>query len=132
MAIRSLPSSTLLINKARSKAPALPYAKMKESVLGPSYTLSIAFIGRDRSRILNRRYRGKDNATNVLSFPVSRTEGEIYLCTEVIRREQKKFGRNFSNLVAFLLIHGLVHLKGFDHGSRMESHEKRIRRAFGI
>ena len=48
------------------------------------------------------------------------------------KKEALKFDRTFPNFVAFLVIHGLMHLKGFDHSSTMESNEQKIRQEFGI
>ena len=132
MVTRLLSASTFLVNKARTKAPTIPYAEIKKAVLGSSYTLSIIFIGEEASRKLNRKYRGKNKPTNILSFALSKKEGEVYLCNAVIKREQKKFDRSYQNLVGFLLIHGLFHLKGMTHGSRMERKEQTIRTKFNI
>ena len=82
--------------------------------------------------MLNRSYRGKDTPTNILSFPLSKTEGELIICLAKVRQETKLFGRPFPNLLAFLVIHGLFHLKGQDHGSTMERDEQRVRTRFKI
>lgn len=105
---------------------------MKEAVLGKKYRLSIAIITLAKMRSLNKTYRKKDAPTDILSFPLSKTEGEIFLNLQDARKESKKFGRTFENFIAFLLIHGLVHLKGFAHGSRMEALETKFRKKFGI
>lgn len=112
--------------------PRVLFAPIAEYVLGKKYTLSIVLCGDHLSRRLNKTYRAKDRPTNILSFNLAKNEGEIYLCLPQIRREQKKFDRNFDNLVAFLLIHGLFHLKGMEHGSTMESKEAAAQKAFGI
>ena len=81
---------------------------------------------------LNRTYRQLDKATDILSFPLSEKEGEIYICKSEADKEAPKFGRNSENFILFLYIHGLVQLKGFDHSSTMESIEAGIRKTFGI
>ena len=110
----------------------LPFASMKRSVLGKKYTLSLAFIGEKKSRTLNRTFRGKDEPTDILSFPLSKDTGEIFINLTRSRVEAGRFDREFKNFVAFLFIHGLVHLKGHTHGSRMEAVERQVRQRFDI
>lgn len=105
---------------------------MKNKVLGQDYELSLAFIGRDRMRALNRSYRNKDKVTDILSFPLTKKTGEIFMNLERSRANAKKFSRSANDHVAFLFIHGLLHLKGMDHGSRMEQEEKTFGSFFGI
>jgi rRNA maturation RNase YbeY len=69
---------------------------------------------------------------NILSFPLSDTAGEIIINPEKAKRKSKEFSRTFENYLVFIFIHGLFHLKGFDHGSTMESEEARVRRLFKI
>ena len=82
------------INKTRGKLPSLPLVLMKEGILGKSYYLSLAFVGEKKSRELNKQYRGKDNATNILSFVFSKSEGEIMMCLPVLKRESKVKSKN--------------------------------------
>ncbi|GMQ95121.1 MAG: hypothetical protein BMS9Abin13_231 [Patescibacteria group bacterium] len=112
--------------------PVLPFLKMKEAVLGKRYVLSLVFIGATRSKTLSRRYRKKNSSANILSFPLSKDEGEIFMDLENVRRDAHRFNREYKNFVGFLFIHGLFHLKGYAHGSTMESEEARIRRKFNI
>ena len=105
---------------------------MKNAVLGTRYVLSVACISAAEIRVLNKTHRKKDTATDILSFPLSKNEGEILMCLSEAKLEAKKFDREFENFVAFLFIHGLVHLKGFDHGSTMESLERKFRKIFGV
>lgn len=119
-------------NKTKGKLPRLPFAQIKERVLGKKYELSLVFTGDRVSRRLNRQYRGKDKPTNVLSFNVTETTGEIFINLRQVKRETKKFGEKYENLVGFLFIHGLLHLKGLEHGSTMERAEKKLRKQFKI
>ncbi|MES2088101.1 MAG: rRNA maturation RNase YbeY [Patescibacteria group bacterium] len=105
---------------------------MKNTVLGETYDLSIVFVTRAEIRKLNRIYRSIDKATDILSFPLSKSSGEIFINLDESKIEAKKFDREFENFLGFLLIHGLVHLKGMDHGSRMEALERKYRAEFGI
>ncbi len=103
---------------------------MKETVLGKKYDLSLVFIGETRSRTLTTQYRKKDKVSNVLSFPIDAQTGEIFITPEVARREAALFGKTPQKHIGFLFIHGLLHLKGYHHGSRMENKEKALSRRF--
>ena len=108
------------------------FTAMKQEVLGKHYDLSMAFISEEKIKKLNLTYRNKNEPTDILSFPLSKHEGEIYICLKQARKEAKKFGRKYENFLGFLFIHGLVHLKGFDHGSTMDDIEARFQKKFGI
>ena len=101
------------------------FEKIKNDILGKEYSLSIAFISEKKSRELNKNYRDKDKPTNVLSFAFSKKEGELLLCKSVIKKETKIFGRNYGELLGFLVIHGMLHLKGMRHGAIMERAEEK-------
>jgi probable rRNA maturation factor len=115
-----------------SHYPAFPYQKIKEAVLGTSYTLSLAFVGTKRARSLNQTYRKKSYVPNVLSFPLDATTGEIYLCPEIAYGEAKDFNLSEDGYIAFLFIHGCLHLLGHDHGHAMEDLEQRYLKQFKI
>jgi probable rRNA maturation factor len=125
-------SSSFLLTSTIKHYPAYPYQKIKEAILGKHYELSVAFIGTKRARHLNQTYRQKDYVPNVLSFPLSTTCGEIYLCPEIAYPEAKDFNLSRNGYIAFLFIHGCLHLKGYDHGDTMEALERRYRKRFGI
>ncbi len=110
----------------------LPYNLMKEKVLGKTYELSLVFVGSRRMRTLNRTYRNKDKVTDILSFTLTKDSGEIFICIDKVARQLKKLNVSLNERVAFLFIHGLHHLKGLDHGSRMDKEEMAIRSIFGI
>ncbi len=116
----------------KSKPPTLPLEAYKNSVLGKTYDLSLVFIGKKRMRTLNRTYRQKDYPTDILSFPLDKTSGEIFINLDIARKKSKEFDRTEKNYLSFLVIHGLVHLKGFDHGSRMEREEAITRKRFNV
>ncbi len=105
--------------------PRLPYEAIKDSILGKSYSLSLTFIGKDRAYALNKKHRNGDYVPNVLSFPLSKTVGEIYITPHVARIECKKFNMTPDGYIGFLFIHGLLHLKGYPHGATMERAEKK-------
>jgi probable rRNA maturation factor len=121
-----------LFNEVKAKLPSLAFADIKDAALGKDYELSLIIVDKEKIRTLNREYRGKDVPTDILSFPLSETEGEIYINPEMSLEESKKFDRSYDNFIAFLFIHGLVHLKGYDHGSTMENIEAELRTRFGV
>lgn len=121
-----------LINKTKGTLPRVPFARMKDAVLGEDYDLSLVFLGDEESRKINLERRGGSYVPNVLSFPLDESSGEIFINPKEAKRQAKDFGRTPSNMIAFLYIHGLVHLKGMDHGATMERTEARFRKEFGI
>lgn len=121
-----------ITNKTKSTLPSVPFGKIKDAALGKDYSLSLVFVGERRSRKLNNSYRGKSKSTNILSFTLDKKNGEIFITPAVVKRQTKKFDRNYQNLIGFLFIHGLMHLKGYDHGSTMERAEEVLRKKFKI
>jgi len=124
--------SLTITNTTKEKLPNHPFEKMAERVLGKKYDLSLTIIDKKEIERLNATYRDKNKPTDILSFPLSENAGEIFLCLSETKKEAVKFNRTFDNFVAFLVIHGLMHLKGFDHSSTMESNEQTIRHEFDI
>jgi probable rRNA maturation factor len=114
-----------ITNKTRGALPSVPFGHLKKKILGESYQLSLVFIGKDASRELNKKHRAKNKPTNVLSFPLSQKSGEIFITPAVVKKETMNFDMSYRKLVAFLFIHGLLHLKGMSHGSTMERAEKK-------
>ena len=101
------------------------FKKLKNEILGKDYSLSIAFVDAKKSQEINKKYRNKNKATNILSFPLRKNMGEIVLCPAIIKREAKSFRKTFRQFLDFLIIHGMLHLKGFKHGAKMEKLEKK-------
>lgn len=114
----------VLSETTRGKLPSLPFASMKQDILGKSYKLSLVFIGEKRSRKLNQQYRQKEYVANVLAFPLSKEEGEIFITPVKARKQAKDFGMNYKDFIGYLFIHALLHLKGLEHGSRMDKAER--------
>ena len=107
------------------------------AALEQSAAITVRFVGAAEGRKLNRAYRDRDYATNVLSFGYAGSgreptlAGDIVLCAPVLRREARAQGKALSAHVAHLTVHGALHLQGHDHQSpsaaaRMEALEKRI------
>ncbi len=114
-----------IINKTKGKLPSLPFVKIKNDILGKKYILSVAYVDENTSKRLNNLYRGKNKSTNVLSFRLHKNEGELVLCPAVVKREAKDFDKTFPEFLGFLVIHGMLHLKGMDHSDTMERREKK-------
>jgi probable rRNA maturation factor len=101
-------------------------------------TATIAFVSDDRIRQLNRRYRGFDRATDVLSFPTGEEDvalGDIAISVERARAQARQNGLTLEQELAQLILHGLLHLCGYDHetdNGEMNSLELKLRRKLGI
>jgi probable rRNA maturation factor len=112
--------------------------------------LAIRIVGAQEGRALNRHYRGKDYATNVLSFPADMAEGvklpkgvklpllgDIVLCAPVVAKEAKEQKKPLAAHYAHLTVHGVLHLLGWDHQDErdadcMEALEREILAGLGI
>lgn len=100
------------------------------------------FVKEDEGRQLNRDYRGKDYATNVLTFaydadPSPTLSGDIVLCAPVIAREAREQGKPLAEHCAHMVVHGMLHLQGYDHegegeATAMEAVERFILRRLGF
>jgi probable rRNA maturation factor len=117
-------------NATRQSLPRLPFSKIAENVLGKNYDLSLVFIGSKLSREMHRKFHKKDSPGNVISFPLSKTSGEIFIDLSEARREASLFKRSYIEHVGALFIHGLYHLKGLRHGRTMEDVEQKARKRF--
>ncbi|MEX0917824.1 MAG: rRNA maturation RNase YbeY [Candidatus Paceibacterota bacterium] len=124
--------STTISATARSYPKQLPYAAITDAVLGKRYELSLVFVGRTRAQTLNKTTRGKSYVPNVLSFPLTDATGEIYITLEVAKREARKYNMSQKTYIAYLFVHGLLHLKGYDHGEQMERLEQKFLAAFKL
>ena len=99
---------------------------------------TIAFVSDKTIRQLNRQFRGIDKATDVLSFPAADEErnlGDIAISVDTAAAQAKENGLTFDEEVAQLILHGLLHLSGYDHetdNGEMNRLELRLRRRLGI
>jgi probable rRNA maturation factor len=112
----------------KDKALSLSFSvveEIKNEILGKDYELSIVYVNEKLSRKLNFEYRGKDNSTNILSFNVSPNTGELVICQKVLKKQAKDFDKTPTQFLGFLVIHGMLHLKGLEHGSIMERKEQK-------
>lgn len=104
----------------------------------PQAELSIALVRDATIRVLNHRYRGEDKPTDVLSFPLADALqpfllGEVIISTETAARQAERYGRPLREELQVLLIHGILHLLGYDHevsrreAIRMQRKEREVR-----
>jgi probable rRNA maturation factor len=106
--------------------------------------VTVAFVSDGRMRELNRRWRGKRGTTDVLSFPSGQEEferaeglslGDVVISVEQAARQAAEHGLDFEGEVAQLILHGLLHLCGYDHetdSGEMNALELTLRRRLGI
>lgn len=90
--------------------------------------LSIALVGEGRIKELNKKYRGKNRATDVLSFCYD-DSGEIVICFAVVKRNARKYNLTFKEELARVLIHGILHLLGYGHEKSKKGAEKMEKKA---
>jgi probable rRNA maturation factor len=104
---------------------------VRASLLGPA-ELAIRFVDAEEGQTLNREYRGKDYATNVLTFAYNEgaeiaddepTQADIVLCTDVLQREADEQKKTVEEHAAHLVVHGVLHAQGFDHETDEEAEE---------
>lgn len=116
----------------RGAVPSVPWERIAHAALGSRYELSLVICGDTLAQRMNREHRKKTYKPNVLSFPLSRNEGEIFLNVRCAERESRKYGVPLKERIALLFVHGCLHLKGLDHGEMMEREERRILKQFSI
>ena len=109
------------------------------SALAHDARITVRLVGLAEGRTLNRTWRGKDYATNVLTFVLNDSPpyaGDLALCAPVVAREAREQGKNLAAHYAHLTIHGVLHLQGYDHADdrqaqAMETLETRILKRLG-
>jgi probable rRNA maturation factor len=109
----------------------VPFSKVASRILG-TYDLSIVFVTPQKMRSLNRAYGRKDASTDVLAFPLAEKSGELFFSLPDVEKKAAVFGLSAKKYFEYLLVHGLVHLKGLDHGRAMATLEKKYCKAFGF
>jgi probable rRNA maturation factor len=121
-----------IANKNKAKIPAFDFDAIKDTILGKDYQLTLIIANSQTIRKYNTIYRNMDKSTDILSFPYSKDEGEIYICPSETKKAAVKFKRNYDNFFIYLFIHGCTHLKGYDHSDTMDRVEEKFRKEFGI
>jgi probable rRNA maturation factor len=125
LAVDGVAASRVAAQKAarkRSSRSSAPHAPLT------AVALALRLVDADEGRALNREFRGKDYATNVLTFeygtdPDGQASGDIVLCVPVLRREADEQGKPLLAHAAHLVIHGVLHALGYDHLEPVEAEE---------
>jgi probable rRNA maturation factor len=110
--------------------PRVPFVAIKDKILGKDYELSLVFATKSLSKKLNNIHRGKNYPTNILSFPLDKKSGEIFIEPVKARLDAPEFDMNYTKFIKFLFIHGCLHLKGMQHSSTMDKAEKKFLKIF--
>jgi probable rRNA maturation factor len=124
----------------RDRLPRHRVRRWLQTALERPAELTVRIVGRDEARALNSAYRGKDYATNVLTFayqvePV--VQADLVLCAPVAAEEARRQRLDLSAHYAHLLVHGALHAQGHDHeraqeARRMQALESRVMRSLGF
>ena len=126
---------TVQIGTRNTRLPSpATFKKWLRAALSTSAHLTLRVVGTREARLLNHHYRGRDYATNVLTFIYSDGHplaGDIAICAPVVKREARLRGISRDAHFAHLTVHGALHLQGYDHertseAGRMERREVRI------
>jgi len=144
MAIATRPPLTLSLQFAdaadRALLPRHKVARWIRAALEAPAELTVRIVDADEGRALNRDYRGRDYATNVLTFDYSRAPvvaADLVLCAPVVRDEAKAQRLPLDAHYAHLLVHGTLHAQGYDHENdadarMMEARESALLQALGF
>ncbi len=124
----------------RDELPRHRVARWLRAALALPARLTVRIVGADEGRALNRDYRGKDYATNVLTFDYEQAPqvvADLVLCAPVVAKEAKAQRRPLQAHYAHLLVHGALHAQGFDHeddadAAAMEARESELMAALGF
>jgi probable rRNA maturation factor len=125
----------------REQLPRHRVARWVRSALEAPGEITVRIVDEDEGRALNHEYRGKDYATNVLTFdyvqqPV--VQADLILCAPVVAREAREMRRQVADHYAHLLVHGTLHAQGWDHeqdeaeAEAMEARETEIMLRLGL
>ena len=115
------------------------FVRWARAALAGGGEITIRLVEADEGQSLNNAYRGKDYATNVLSFPYDtepRVMGDLVICPAVVAREATEQNKPLEAHYAHLVVHGMLHLQGWDHenddeAQAMEDEEREILAALG-
>ena len=126
----------LVIQRASRAGHVPPDARLRawaRAALPGEADVTLRFVTQAEGQRLNREFRGRDYATNVLTFVYGNDPlaGDVVICTAVVAREAREQGKDTAAHYAHLLVHGLLHLQGLDHeraadAGRMEKRERAI------
>ena len=132
------PRSRVVVQRAVGSAPpAALLRKYAHAAIRPGAQITLRVVGVGEGRLLNRSFRRRNYATNVLSFSYDRRHGDVVLCHPVIEREARAQRKSLAAHYAHLVVHGILHLRGHEHlrksdAARMEKTEIRLLRRLGF
>jgi len=112
-------------NLTRRSVPRFAYTAVAAAVL-PGWDVSLVFVGPKKAQELNEQLRGKSYTPNVLSYALGDKNGEIFICLHEAAKQAPAHFMDEREFVLYLFIHGLLHLKGWAHGSTMEVCEQKL------
>ena len=116
----------------RGTVPRVDFNKIAGLILGKRYELSLVLTGDSLMQRLNSEHRNKKYTTNVLAFPIAQNEGEIFINVRKAEQEAKALSATKRERITYLFVHACLHLKGLDHGKKMDALElsvmKRVER----
>lgn len=111
---------------------------MKVEQIDKYYEVSVVFVSKEKIQEINRTYRGIDRVTDVISFALFDNEddivfedeeeeittlGDIFICLDVMKEQAKEYGHSEKRELAFLAVHGLLHLLGYEHDTNEKERE---------
>ena len=129
---RRRPSSVAVQRAVRGAPSAERLRAWARAAARPGAEVTLRVVGAAESRTLNRAFRKRDYATNVLSFSYGPNHGDLVLCHAVIAREAREWKKELSAHYAHLVVHGMLHLRGLRHGRRMERAETMLLARLGF
>lgn len=110
--------------------PSLPFVDVKNAILGKNYDLGLVFVPVSKMDELSLEYKKEGGHRDVLGFPYSEKEGEIFINLQTIRTNAKDFSHSYMEHLLFMFVHECLHLKGFKHGKEMEYLEDKYMKKF--
>ncbi|MET0268259.1 MAG: rRNA maturation RNase YbeY [Duganella sp.] len=119
-------------DRLKASIPRPDIRRWVQAALFAPAELTIRFVDAEEGRALNQQYRGKDYATNVLTFAYNEgeelaedepTRADIILCTDVLEREAAEQNKTVEEHAAHLIVHGVLHAQGYDHEDDEEAAE---------
>ena len=119
-----------ITNKTKGHLLRCPFVSIKNKILGNKYELGLSLLTSQKQKQINLKYRGRNETTNILSFPFSKNSGEITIDPVKVKEDAPLFGMTYPKFFKYLFIHGCLHLKGFEHSSIMEKEEKKYLKIF--
>ena len=114
----------------RRTASRVVFTKIAQTIL-PGWDISLVFVGATKARALNKQLRGKDYIPNVLSYALGDKNCEIIICLSEAAKQAPSFQLPASSFQLLLFIHGVLHIKGWVHGARMETCERTLLTRYG-